>query len=148
MIDARVNAFVVFRDVAEKLYERINKRNPIQTFNEMIAFVVNGSLACELGFKAIISREFDECKKHDLYELFEMLDIETKRKIKLNLPTLIDKSDDSNEFDELLKKVSNNFIEWRYYYEKDLKTNWLFIFELMESLSAYFGLKTNLNIYK
>ena len=67
MMDARINAFVVFKDVALELFEKIDKNKPLGTFNEIIAFVVNGSLACELGIKSILSEK--DYKYHSLFIL-------------------------------------------------------------------------------
>lgn len=55
MMNARVNSFKIFCEVAEDIYEKINKENPVKTFDYIIAFVVNCSLSCELGFKAILA---------------------------------------------------------------------------------------------
>ena len=46
IMNPMINAFVIFRDVALELYDKMNKRNPFSTSNELIAFIVIGSLAC------------------------------------------------------------------------------------------------------
>ena len=40
--------------------------------------------------------------------------------IKKNMPSLKYDKNSLNEFTLLLEKVSNNFVEWRYYYEDDI----------------------------
>ena len=138
-MNARINAFVVFKDVALELYEKIDKNKPLETFNEIIAFVVNGSLACELGIKAILSeKDYHDHKGHDLNKLFSELDDIKKDFIKKNMPSARLDEQGLKEFDNLLEEVALNFKEWRYYYETDIKTNWLFIYELICALDKYF----------
>ena len=137
-MNARINAFDVFKEVALDLYKKINKSSPSQTFNELIAFVVNGSLACELGFKAILAEDYQIYTGHKLEELFNKLDTSVKAFIKANMPSMKKDEEGSKEFDCVLTKVSNNFVEWRYYYEKNIKTNWLFLYELICALDKYF----------
>ena len=139
-MNARINAFIVFKDVALDLYEKIDKNKPLDTFNEIIAFVVNGSLACEIGIKVILAEnDYQERKSHDLKKLFDELDEITRNFIKENMPSLKPNEEGLEEFDSLLIEVSKNFVEWRYYYEKDIKTNWLFIYELICAFDRYFN---------
>ena len=138
MMNARVNAFCVFKDVANNLYEKIDKVKPVKTFDEINAFTVNSSLACELGLKAIIAEKYKYPKTHDLSKLFDMLSDWIREYIKNKMPTLIDKGPESPEFKEYIDKVSDNFIEWRYYYENDIETNWLFLHEFMNAIGSYF----------
>lgn len=136
-MNVRINSFLIFKKVAENIYLEIDKTKPRNTFDEIIAFAVNASLACELGFKAILAEKFIDIKEHRLEILFNKLDLEIRLFIKSRMPSLIDKTDKSQEFDYLMNKVSNNFVEWRYFYEKDVSTNWLFLYELMMAIDKY-----------
>lgn len=137
-MNARINAFDAFKEVALDLYKKINKSAPFQTFNKLIAFVVNGSLACELGFKAILAEDYQNLRGHKLEELFNKLDPTVKAFIKENMPSMKNDEEGHKEFDCLLAKVSNNFVEWRYYYENDIEAYWLFLYELICALDKYF----------
>ena len=139
MINPQINSFIVFKDTALSMYEKMNKKNLISTFNELISFVVNGTLACELGFKAIIASK-RTMHTHNLKKLFKQLSSGVQTYIKEHMPSLKDKRKDSNEFYKYLEIVSNNFVDWRYYYEDNIETNWLFIYELINALACYFDL--------
>ena len=146
-MNARINSFEVFKNVALELYNRIDKVAPVKTFNEIIAFIVNVTLACELGFKAILAEENHIIyKNHDLKKLFNELDTTVKGFIKENMPSLKKDKSTVDNFDCILEIVSNNFKEWRYYYEKDVETNWLFLYELVCALDMYFT-GTNYLVY-
>lgn len=134
MQNAHVYAFGIFSRLSEEIYSKIDKENPDFTFDHVITFVVNGSLTCELGFKAILNQKYADEKGHDLSLLFKKLDLDEQAFIKERMPSL---SSDA-EFDNLLSSTSKNFIEWRYFYEKDVKANWLFIHELIDALGMYF----------
>lgn len=138
MMNARINSFKIFREVAEDIYKKIDKKRPEKSFDYIIAFTVNCSFSCELGLKAIIAERYSEVKGHFLDKLFDQLEQEQKNFIIANMPSLADKSETSKEFRDLITTVSNNYVDWRYYYEKDLNTNWLFLYELMNAINLYF----------
>ena len=51
MMNARINSFKIFREVAEDIYKKIDKKRPKKSFDYIIAFTVNCSFSCELGLK-------------------------------------------------------------------------------------------------
>ena len=138
MMNARINSFKIFREVSLEIYKKIDKRFPEKSFDYIISFTVNCSLACELGLKAILAQSYKEVKNHKLNDLYFMLDVEEQLFIKANMPSLIDKTSSSIEFKNYINLVSNNFVEWRYFYEKNISTNWFFLYELMNSINLYF----------
>lgn len=138
MMNARINSFKIFREIANEIYNKIDKINPIKSFDYIIAFTVNCSLSCELGLKAILADSFNFVKEHNLKKLFFSLKNYQQQFIKDHMPSLKDKSVHSLEFNELIDEVSNNFVDWRYFYEKDVKTNWLFLYELMNAINESF----------
>ena len=93
----------------------------------IIASVVNEVFACELFLKSMIMIKTGEksIKKHELLELYDLLDIETIEK------SLLKKYD----FKEELQKISDSFVTWRYCYECDtIVINRGFVFELCNDL--------------
>lgn len=136
-MNVRINSFQIFKNVADSIYNKIDKERPKNSFDEIVAFVVNSALACELGMKAILAEKFIEIKSHKLKILFDKIDPEIKLFIKSKMPSLIGKTENSKEFEELISKTSNTFAEWRYFYERDVSTNWLFLYELMTAIDKY-----------
>lgn len=137
-MNARINSFKIFQEVSEDIYLKINKEKPNSTFDYIIAFTVNCALACELGMKAIAAEHYIELKGHNLSDLFNKLEAEEQSFIKSKMPSLVDKSDNSKEFDNYIKVVATNFVDWRYFYEKGMQTNWLFLHELMNAIDLFF----------
>ena len=123
MINPRIYAFNEFKDLAVFLYERMLTKQQGDELDYLMPFVVNGSLACELGLKALLSLQgIDHGKKHLLAELFDKNQESVRRAIVEGMPSLLDKSVDSPEFRKWLGVISDNFRKWRYWYEDNLET--------------------------
>lgn len=132
--------FRAFYKASKELYSKIDRANYVNTFDEVVVFVVNASFACEIGLKTILSKEAKkEFKEHNLHDLFNKLSNSSKQQIINNMSSLKDKSINSSEFYNYLSVVADNFPRVRYWYEHGIKTNWLFLYELMESIGTIIG---------
>ena len=98
-----------------------------------IPSVVNISLTCELYLKMLIfNNENIVPHTHEIKDLYDRLTAKQKKNLikMLNIP--------QNELEKLLKKYSNLFVQYRYYfdYEELPSVDYLFILNLAEFLNA------------
>lgn len=87
----------------------------------MYSFAVNISFACELFLKAIKIYETKGCNykpTHNLCKLYNDISKQAKEKIKEEF----EKENDHNIY-KFLKKESNNFLAWRYAFERCAEIN-------------------------
>jgi hypothetical protein len=86
---------------------------------------VNGFFACEIYLKILLN---NKKKGHDLYELFNALNDEYKKKISAFYVAPIS---ENISFDEFLLKVNSGFEYWRYIYgdnNKKFEENYPFLY--------------------
>lgn len=108
--DYKVAAYMAMKEAREF------KRASEIAFDNNLSFpnMVNGAFACELYLKAYLiwtTKSNVVIKKHQLSELFGMLDAEAQERIR--------KDTQINYWDTFLKDSSDAFRQWRYYFEKD-----------------------------
>ena len=108
--DYKVAAYMAMKEAREF------KRASEIAFDNNLSFpnMVNGAFACELYLKAYLiwtTKSNVVIKKHQLSELFGMLDAEAQERIR--------KDTRINYWDTFLKDSSDAFRQWRYYFEKD-----------------------------
>lgn len=138
-MDAIRSFFFDFKKTCDLLYDKfLFQKNWTQTY-QFIPYVVNGTFCIEIGFKALLNKKKVN-KIHSLIKLFNLLD-------EIDQNYLINKicsygntvSESKSEIIEYLQIIDLNFIEWRYYYEYDeVRTNWLFIHDMIEAISSRF----------
>ncbi len=111
-------------------------QNGVTSCKLIFPLFVNGALACELFFKAIMIAESDDSsflEGHNLKSLFEGMSKEAQKAI----IALYNKKSRYISLPMLLDKYQNNFIEWRYCFEAAAEGNQLGIIYLAESLKEY-----------
>ena len=107
-----------------------------------IPIMVNGALACELYMKSLIYMDHaieEKIKEHRLEYLFSQLQSSVQLSIKSKTVENIVKKGEKNytdeEFDSDLRKHTNVFIDWRYFYEhKECSSSMLFITCFLDAL--------------
>lgn len=143
-----------FANISDELFEKtgvdINNNDYSKAdICKIAAYIVNASFMCELSLKGIVymeklakskeivtSEESKTKKTHKLNELFNLLNNNTKETI-INKMQHYCSNDKSSEFSNALEEISNNFPDWRYFYEKDQVTNLLFLRDLSKALEEY-----------
>ena len=102
----------------------------------VVPVIVNASFACEMFLKSLLP---PNTRGHELDELFSKLDQDTQNEIMgwTGLTMNCSNSDyNMDQFQQDLKNNSNNFAEWRYFYEyHDLKANLHFLLTFLNVLS-------------
>lgn len=101
--------------IAYHTYMKVLKRfeNSLYTFDPSyyVGYIFIVSFLCEIGLKALLVYDNQKAIGHNLYELFIGLNEDMQNALAiLNDCSLI-------EFKEKLKKNSDHFVEWRYFYE-------------------------------
>jgi hypothetical protein len=108
------NTASAFKKSAERSLERRPLPNwQIESF--IVPAVVNLAFSIELYLKFLLAK--NKIPSHKLLGLFNSLDPSIKQDI-INLTNY-----DKDEFEELLKKHSEAFVEWRYIYERNISIN-------------------------
>lgn len=100
------------------------------------AYIVNAAFSCELALKGILCCKGKKVTKHLLNELFDMLEEKDKNEIINRMPNYC-RNNKKEEFKNALFEISNNFVDWRYFYEKNQSTNLLFLRDLSKVLVDY-----------
>lgn len=138
MLDSYYYQFKTIKDAYFYHIKQLNKSN-------LHLVVVLGAFCAELGLKTIheyrnrtkgkygkiIESDNSSWKTHSIKKLFNLQD----GKDKSNLISKFNKEYTPKEFSELLKVISNNFVEWRYYLNHDsLKTNLFLMSDLLNAI--------------
>lgn len=103
----------------------------------LVPAVVNISFSCELFLKVLLSIHQITSKKHDLLSLYNLLPKKIQEKILVQ---------NSSNFFEDLKTISNLFVKWRYLYERMYPFNYTFLYQFSEQLQVLS--EEELEIYK
>lgn len=103
---------VFLQDVSPFIMELAKGKLPVDLKANIITSVFLYALSAEIALKALIKSEgASNLRLHDLKSLFENLNPDIQKSIKDNLISKYP------EFDEILERNKNSFIEWRYFYE-------------------------------
>lgn len=108
--------------------EWIDKRGNLGTFldGDMYPYFVNAAFSCELYIKAIMiynSPNGDFEIGHDLAELFRKLPLSDKAKIEKEYTQRVCSLQNSWKFNKMLDEIKDNFINWRYAFERDMASH-------------------------
>ncbi|MGM9817372.1 MAG: hypothetical protein ACI30B_00100 [Paludibacteraceae bacterium] len=137
-----------FAHISDELFEKLGvdiKNNDYSKADicKIAAYIVNASFMCELSLKGIAeikritnNEEIKIKNTHRLNELFNRLNNNTKEII-INKMQNYCSNDKRAEFSKALDEISNNFPDWRYFYEKNQVTNLLFLRDLSKVLEEY-----------
>ena len=125
-------------EAAKVLYKPENNKG----MSLIIPCAIDSALSCELFLKVLINKSTGTFNSsHDIYVLFQALDQSKKDSIETAFNEKIDFTSfpdiPYNCLTDFLTAESNNFIEWRYPYEKtDLSftiTAWIALAEILQS---------------
>ncbi|EKJ91793.1 hypothetical protein QR305_02051 [Bacteroides finegoldii] len=123
------DAFYVYCDIIER-YGKGKEGSPIGSF--YIGCVILGSLACEIGLKALLALEDKPLHGHCLNNLFNNLNPQMQESI------IQYTSYELESFNNALLENKDHFVKWRYYYESNqLAANYDFIFKLFYSIKTH-----------
>lgn len=109
--------------------------------SRIIPIIVLKAFSCELFLKYKISFDYKKADKskdnHALNTLFEKLEEAKKQHLKeeiIHKMQFMGYDYDETCFDADLINVAKAFEDWRYYYEKNRNTKFLFLYALFDSL--------------
>lgn len=136
--DTRFHQFKAAYVVAEFAYRKCQESE--QGLPEFAIATCNLAFAAEIGYKTILHYCGENKVTHSLVELDREV-----RKEGISICQEQDLGISTQEMNELLTIVDNNFVEWRYYYEdkdkhgeqKALRTNLLFLWDLLSALDHW-----------
>ena len=126
----RHNASAFKKSAERNLEQRPLTNGKIEFF--IVPAIVNLAFSVELYLKFLLGNNKTPIKKHELLDLFNMLDPSMKQDI-IKLTRY-----DISEFELLLKEHSTAFVEWRYLHESNTckRVNLEFIIELANSIES------------
>jgi HEPN domain-containing protein len=111
----RNNASAFKKSAERSLEQRPFPNGQIEFF--IVPAVVNLAFSIELYLKFLLAKNETPSRGHKLLALFDSLDSTIKQEI-------IDLSDyDKDEFESLLSKHTEAFVEWRYVHERNVSIN-------------------------
>lgn len=134
------NAF--YKTGAKEYLEIINNSN-IGAEEAMAAIpaIVNLSFSIELFLKSIKT----DLRGHKIKELFDNQDDGTKIVIKrlvVSACKKVDSNYNENDFSDDVEKMSDSFVEWRYFFEASRSAKILFIYNFASILHGLFEIQT------
>lgn len=103
--------------------------------------IVNMAFACELAFKSIIP-EANRKNVHKLRDLFDLLEPQYQKAIIGRTIADTDTVDEATFYSQL-DEYSNNFVEWRYFYEKSnerISASYLFLKAMIKEIFEMYGI--------
>ena len=111
----RNNASAFKKSAERSLEQRPSPNGQIEFF--IVPGVVNLAFSIELYLKFLLAKNETPSRGHKLLALFDSLDSTIKQEI-------IDLTDyDKDEFESLLSKHTEAFVEWRYIHERNVSIN-------------------------
>ena len=111
----RSNASAFKKSAERSLEQRPSPNEQIESF--IVPAVVNLAFSIELYLKFLLAKKGKTRKTHALLDLFNSLDSTIQQEI-------IDLADyDKDEFELLLSKHTEAFVEWRYIHERNVSIN-------------------------
>ena len=139
--------FKELKIVSEKLYYElmeVNENDIIKKIIKTAVYIFNASFACEIGLKTIIMAEdsINKVTGHKLNDLYIQLSLNSKQFIESKMSKL---QLDNNDIQHYLSIISDNFVDWRYFYEtedkngnaKSYETNCLFIYDFLNAIEEF-----------
>lgn len=131
----------VFNHSAHNLLSEVIEKS-LNLNNENILMMITPDViicafTCELYFKAILYNEGIDFKQtHKLDELFLLLDTQTQKFIEQETISGLQHYDPKKVYDfkQTLKNNGNAFVQMRYFYEKNLSIDYLFLQVLVKVL--------------
>ena len=128
----------------KKISDELFSDNLYENIDEMIVYVINTSLACEIGLKGLLRKNIGDKEinghafGHDLKKLFDALMKKQKKYIMTKMKKNKKVANFNNDFNITLKQIKNNFVKWRYYYDLDnndeLITNCPFLNDFLDAI--------------
>lgn len=106
----RDNAGAFKKSAERSLEQRPSPNGQIESF--IVPAVVNLAFSIELYLKFLLAKNETPSRGHKLLALFDSLDSTTKQEI-IDLTNY-----DKDEFESLLSKHTEAFVEWRYLHER------------------------------
>ncbi|WP_155245009.1 hypothetical protein [Enterocloster clostridioformis] len=106
-----------------------------------IPAIVNLSFSIELFLKSLKP----DLRGHKIKELFDSQDDDTKIVIKrlvVSACNEVDSNYDENDFVDDVVKMSDSFVEWRYFFEASRNARILFIYNFASILHGLFEIQT------
>lgn len=130
--DITLNEGVIFERAYDILMEKQqialknlikNDSNALLDTSLLVPIAINGAFACEIYIKSFLP---EGTKGHKINELYEQLNDSLRCKIKNITVDWINKSFPNNKYDEArfeadIIDMGNSFVEWRYFYEGNIK---------------------------
>lgn len=129
---------VNYEDIKQQIYDQIPEIIPQEkeTMGQVIPGVVLLSFSIELALKVLIKQlTGKDVKGHRLDELLNKLPQDKKSHIRDQVKIELNKNDE--EFNMLVDRNNNGFVDWRYFYEKSGNFDLQFMKILLREIKSH-----------
>lgn len=133
---------VILETVGKAALEQSSQETGLKVLAQaMIPAIALKAFSCELALKALIAKSGKVVdREHRLNELYKKIDDSDKSAIsQAVIQNMKDRDENYSdaEFQRDLSEAAMVFVDWRYFYEKSLSVNLLFIDVLFKELIQY-----------
>lgn len=136
-----INSFRVVNNEIKRIQTTRCKTEHTIEMAHITPAIVNMAFACELAIKSLLS-EADRRKEHNLRKLYDLLEPQYQKELR-ERAIWGAKLEGDEDFYDKLNACSNNFVEWRYFYEsgnRSIRFHYLVLQSMVEEVLDMYGI--------